>query len=167
MTRLIRLFGALVALVLLPGTAPADGFYFGAGTYEAEVSIDDFDEDDEVQAFFIGYALIDSFVILSAELGKYDLGEYSGGGTEIETDAISVAAVASLALGPFIEIYAKAGIASVDVDVDGENFDDEESFRGVGIGLDVLDTIDLYAEYLDFDTEVDSKMIGIGLRFDF
>lgn len=157
----------LVLLGAFHSAAIADGFYIGAGTYQAEVSINNFDDDDSVPAFFVGYTFIDSVVILSAELGKYDLGEYNDGSTDIETDAISLAAVATLALGPFIEVYAKAGIASVDVDVNGEDFDDEESFRGVGIGFDLLDTLDLYAEYLSFDTEVDSEMIGVGLRLDF
>ena len=171
MRQLAKYSGVCAALILgmagLSSAANADDFYFGVGIYEAEVSLDNFDENDNVEALFIGYTFIDSVIILSAELGKYDLGKYRDGGTEVEADAISLAAVASLALGPFIEVYAKAGIASVDGDTNGDDFDDEDSFRGIGIGFDLLDTIDLYAEYLTFDTEVDSEMIGIGLRFDF
>ncbi len=60
------------------------------GAWEAEVSIDRFDEGDAVQASFIGYTLIDIVVMLSAELGKYDLGEYSDAGTEVDSEMIGI-----------------------------------------------------------------------------
>lgn len=43
-----------------------------------------------MQASFIGYTLIDIVVMLSAELGKYDLGEYSDAGTEVDSEMIGI-----------------------------------------------------------------------------
>ena len=48
-----------------------------------------------------------------------------------------------------------------------DDFDGEKVFGGIGFSFDILDTVDLYAEYLKFDNEVDSEMIGVGVRLDF
>ncbi len=161
--------GLLMLLALLwQPVAHADGLYIGAGSYKANVQTTNFDEDDTVPAFFVGYNFIDtSLFMFSAELGKYDLGEYSAAGTTIDADALSLAAVAYIPIGPVIEIYAKAGIASTSVKTNGSKVDDNNSFTGVGIGFDILDTVDIYAEYLTFDTDIDTDMFGIGLRLDF
>ena len=148
-------------------TAWADGFYFGAGAYASEASVTNFDDDDETLGGFIGYHLIDSNVfLLSGELGYYDLGDYSGDGNEIDAEAITLSATAGLPLGPFIELYGKIGVADVTVTVNDDDFDGSESFYGAGIALDIFDTIDIYVEYLEFDTEVDSEMIGAGIKLD-
>ena len=152
--------------------ASADGFYIGAGAYQTDVSIDDFDGDDYAPAAFIGYQFLDTNVLmLSAELGYYDLGDYSGNTIEVDGSAITLAGVAYLPIGPFFEVYVKAGIASSEIHVKDtgkrQDFDGEEGFGGVGVAFDILDTIDIYAEYLAFDTKSDSKMYGIGVRLDF
>jgi hypothetical protein len=147
--------------------ASADGFYFGGGAYVSEAKVLTLDETDETLAFIIGYNLIDSnFFLFSFELGAYDLGEYSSDDVEVDADAISLAAVGSLPLGPFIELYGKIGAAEVSVEVNDEDFDGTEAFYGVGISFDILDTIDIYLEYLEFDTEVDLNSVGVGIKFD-
>jgi hypothetical protein len=162
-----RLVCAL-ALTLLLVQAPARAdVYVGAGAYKSEAQVDNLDDDDTTTGFQLGYVIIDSVIILSAELGSYDLGSYSDGGTEVDADALTLGGVASLAIGPFFEIYAKAGIASADVEVNGKSEDGDETYTGVGFAFDVLDTLDIYAEYLEFDTEVDSEMLGAGLRLQF
>jgi len=153
-------------------SANADGFYIGAGAYKTDMSIDEFDDDDYVPAGFLGYQFLDTNVLmLSAELGYYDLGDYSGSDYDVDASAVTLAGVAYLPIGPFFEIYAKAGVASVSVDVDTfgkkDDYDGEEAFGGVGFAFDILDTIDIYVEYLVFDTEVDSEMVGVGVRLDF
>jgi opacity protein-like surface antigen len=164
---------ALLAWILIfSAAANADGFYIGAGVYETSVSFDALDDDDYTPAAFVGYQFLDTnFLMLSGELGYYDLGDYSDDALSVESSAFTLAGVAYLPIGPFFEVYAKAGIAAVRVDVETpgakDNFDDEEAFGGVGFSFDILDTIDLYAEYLKFDTEVDSEMLGIGVRLDF
>ena len=164
--------GLLLAAVLWTSGACADGFYIGAGAYVADVSIDDFDDDDYTPAGFLGYQFLDTNVLmLSAELGYYDLGDYRDNLTEVDASAFTLAGVAYLPIGPFFEIYAKAGLAAAVIDVksagSNEDFDGEEVFGGVGFSFDILDTIDIYAEYLKFDTEINSEMYGIGVRLDF
>ena len=158
---------SIVLLFGLQSNAAAEGFYFGGGIYLTEAQFESLDESDETPALFVGYNLIDSNVfLLSAELGYYDLGDYSDNGVEVDADAYSLSAVGGLPLGPFIELFGKVGIAEVSVNTNDKDFDGSDSFYGVGIGFDVLDTLDIYVEYLDFDTEIDSNMIGVGLKLD-
>ena len=162
----------LVVAVLWASGANADGFYIGAGAYKTDVSIDDFDEDDYTPAAFVGYQFLDTnFLMLSGELGYYDLGDYDGDDVEVDASAVTLAGVVYVPIGPFFEVYAKAGAASAKVDVKAagskEDFDGGEAFGGVGFSFDILDTIDIYAEYLTFDTKVNSEMYGIGVRLDF
>jgi opacity protein-like surface antigen len=154
-------------LVGFQSNAAAEGFYFGAAAYQSEATIDTLDDTDETLSFLVGYHLIASNVfLLSAELGAYDLGEYSSDGVDVDADAITLSANAGIPLGPFIELYGKLGVAEVSVDVDGDDFDGSETFYGAGIAFDILDTIDIYVEYLEFDTEVDSNLIGVGIKLD-
>lgn len=158
----------LLALALFLCLTPARAdWYIGAGAYKSEAQVSDLDDDDTTAGFQLGYVFIDSVIILSGEVGSYDLGSYSDGGNDVDADAITLGGVASLAIGPFFEIYAKAGIASVDVDVNGDSEDGNEAYSGVGFSFDVLDTLDIYAEYLEFDTEVDSELLGVGIRLQF
>lgn len=167
-----------LSLLVLGGTssAHADGLYIGAGVYQANAESGSFDDDDTVPALFVGYNFLDTNIfMMSAELGYYDLGGYDGstGGVEYDIDAsaITLAAVGYIPIGPFIEIYAKAGVASTSVDIETGGIKDDadgtDAFGGIGASIDILDTIDIYAEYLMFDTEVDSELAGIGVRFDF
>lgn len=164
--------GLLACVTLWAGSAGADGLYIGAGAYKTDMSIDEFDDDDYVPAGFVGYQFLDTNVLmLSAELGYYDLGDYSDTNYDVDASAVTLAGVAYLPIGPFFEVYAKAGVAAVSVDVrtfgKKDDYDGEEAFGGIGFAFDILDTIDIYAEYLVFDTEVDSEMVGVGVRLDF
>lgn len=147
--------------------ASADGFYFGGGAYLTEASTTSFDDTDETLGLFIGYHLVDSNIfLLSAELGSYDLGNYSEDGNKIDADALSLSVNAGIPLGPFLELYGKIGAADVSVTVNNEDFDGSEAFYGVGMAFDFFDTVDIYLEYLQFDTEVNSEMIGAGIKLD-
>lgn len=171
----------LIASIALQSVAYADGLYAGLGAYRAEYEDDIVDDDETVPAAFIGYNFLDTNILmLSAELGYYqladfedsiDLGRAGNVDYEIDAKAFTLAAVVYVPIGPFIEIYAKAGIAAVslDIEINDNKFDEdgEEGFAGLGIGFDLFDTIDIYAEYLGFDTEIDSEMVGIGVRLDF
>lgn len=149
------------------GPANADGLYFGGGVYASTAEVNSFKETDETTGFLIGYNLIDSNVFMfSVELGAYDLGEYSEDQVEIEADALTLGAVATLPVGPFIELYGKLGLAEVEVEVNGEDFDGSETYYGLGIAFDLFDTVDIFLEYLEFDTEVDSNSVGVGVRLD-
>ena len=155
-----------LASLLIQTPARAD-IYLGAGIYESEAKVTNLDDTDTTTGFQLGWVLVDSVVILSAELGYYDLGSYSDNGVKVEADAITLGGVASLALGPFFELYGKAGIASADVEINGRNKDGEESYIGAGFAVDVLDTLDIFVEYLDIDTEADSELLGAGIRLQF
>lgn len=167
------LLGAgLCASLAFSTAANADDFYIGTGIYQSDMDVSSFDDDDTVPAAFVGYQFLDSnFLMLSAELGYYDLGSYSGRNYKVESEALSLAGVLYVPIGPFFEVYAKAGMAAVSVDtkVNGvsKDYDGTESFGGVGFAFDIFDTIDIYAEYLQFNNEVDSEMMGVGVRFDF
>jgi len=150
----------------------ADGFYIGAGIYTPEAEYAAIEDSDTTPAFFVGYQFIDtSIFMLSAELGYYDLGSVSNNGAKIDSDALSLSAVAYLPLGPFFEVYAKAGVAQTNIDYSFEDSTTDlggtEGFGGIGASLDILDTFDLYVEYLVFDTEVKTESLGVGVRFDF
>ncbi len=153
--------------LMLAAPASADGLYVGAGAYKTDAQIVSLDDSDTTTAVVVGYSFWDTIVTLAGEVGRYDLGSYSDGGVEVDADATALAAVLYLPLGPTFELYGKTGIASVDVEVNGSSDDDNETFVGVGFGLDILDTIDFYFEYLEFDTDVDFEMIGVGVRLDF
>ena len=77
----------------------------------------------------------------------------------------------SLPLGPFFELYAKAGVASAEVKLaTSEKKSDktsEEAYYGVGASIDILDTIDIYVEYLVFDTSINSEVAGVGVKLSF
>lgn len=164
------------ALLLGAGATRADSLYIGAGGYLVDVQAAEFDDDDIVPAGFIGYQFLDSnLLMLSAEAGYYDLGGISG---EVEGipyaadgQAFTLAGVAYLPVGPFIEVYGKLGMGMMQIDSrfgDDRRDDDETSaFGGFGAALDIFDTVDIYAEYLRFDNAIDSQMVGIGIRLDF
>jgi hypothetical protein len=126
----------LVTVGLWASGVNADGFYIGAGAYKTDVSIDDFDDHTYTPAAFVGYQFIDTnFLMLSAELGYYDLGSYDSNDVDVDASALTLAGVAYLPIGPLFEIYAKAGIASGDVEVKEagikDDFDGENAFGGI------------------------------------
>ncbi|MEH6651321.1 MAG: outer membrane beta-barrel protein [Motiliproteus sp.] len=164
---------AVTAAMLLgvQSNAQADDWYIGGGIYSASAEVGTLDESDTVPAFFVGYNFYDgTLLMLSVEGGYYDLGKVSSDGNTAEASALTAAGVVSIPFTSIFEFYGKAGVAQVDVKATGAvNIDDKstESFAGVGFGLDILDTIDIYAEYLSFDTAFNSDVVGVGIRLDF
>jgi len=169
----IALKSILTASLAFTATqASADGFYIGAGIYSPEVDYSSISDNDTTPAFFVGYQFIDTSIFMfSAELGYYDLGSISNNDAKIDSNALSLSAVAYLPIGPIFEVYAKAGVAQTTVDYSFEgkktDFGGTDGFGGIGASLDILDTVDIYVEYLVFDTEVKTESIGVGVRFDF
>lgn len=166
----------LLAAVTAPSSASADALYIGAGAYRADLDLAITSEDDFTPAGFIGYQFLDSnFLMLAAEVGYYDLGASSGEVEavpySVDASALSVAGVAYVPIGPFVEVYAKAGAAMMEIDSrigdERRSDSDGEMFGGIGLALDIFDTVDIYAEYLQFDNRIDSKMFGVGIRLDF
>ncbi|MGK0500519.1 MAG: opacity protein-like surface antigen [Oceanicoccus sp.] len=172
-TFLLAALSVVTINTTLISTAAADnGLYIGAGVYLADIDAAGIDGDETTTAFFLGYTFIDSILFMaSIEAGYYDLGDFGSSDVEAEIDAYTVAAVLNLPIGPMFEIYGKAGVAFIDAEVSvgpiDLSDDSEEIFYGVGASFDILDTIDIYAEYLLFDNDVDSKVAGIGVRLAF
>jgi hypothetical protein len=140
-TSLTALF---LTLVFAGAAAHAGGLYLGGGAYRADSDVGD----DTVPGGFVGYTFVDSnFIMLSAELGYYDLGNTSNRTEKLEASAVTAGGVVALPLGPLFELYAKAGIASADIkqESSGKKKEDngEEAYYGVGASLDILDTIDI------------------------
>lgn len=165
----------LAAILFVAFPAAADGLYFGAGAYLTDIEVESVSDDDITPAAFVGYQFLDSnFLMLSVELGYYDLGAASlqidGERVGVDASALTAAGVAYLPLGPFIEVYGKLGVGAVEVESRfgdlKESDDGSEVFGGVGVAWDIFDTIDIYAEYLQFDNAVDSQMFGVGIRLD-
>jgi hypothetical protein len=173
MTRQQVFLQAIAATVLLAvalaNPARAEGLYIGAGAYQSDSDIGD----DTVPAGFIGYTFLDTnFLMLSVEGGYYDLGDTSDRTQKLTASAITAGAMASLPLGPFFELYAKGGVAFLDAELkqEGQNNNkqsDEKAYYGAGFAFDILDTIDIYAEYVVFDTKYNSDMAGVGIRLAF
>ncbi|MDP5071896.1 MAG: outer membrane beta-barrel protein [Congregibacter sp.] len=172
-----RLAGLVLAICASSvATVQADSLYVGAGAYFADGDTFAGSEDDVTPAGFIGYQFLDTnLLMLSAEVGYYDLGAFSGSQDDVrfsvDANALTFAGVAYVPIGPFFEVYAKAGVAAVEVQTrfadESRTDDDTETFLGAGVALDIFDTIDIYAEYLQFDNQIDSQMFGVGIRFDF
>lgn len=169
----IALKSALVASLALSATqASADGFYIGAGIYSPEATYAAIDESNTTPALFAGYQFIDTSIFMfSAELGYYDLGSYSDSFQKLESNALTLAAVGYLPIGPIFEVYAKVGVAQTTVDytINGIKNDlgGTDGFGGIGASLDIMDTFDIYVEYLKFDSVAKSESVGVGVRFDF
>lgn len=170
------LAGLALALSLpLANTAQADGFYVGAGLYQSSIDFDGLNDEDAVPAAFVGYNFWDTVAKISAEVGYYDLGSYKesilGSTVGVDASAISAMGVAGVGLGPMIEVYAKAGLAVVSADVEsavGKASDNEmEPVYGLGASIDILDIIDIYAEYLRVDSDFETDLVGVGVRLDF
>jgi opacity protein-like surface antigen len=169
--------GAMLALsIACAQESHADGLYIGAGAYLSDIEIAAGTDDDVTPAGFVGYQFLDTNVLmLSGEVGYYDLGASSGDregvAYSVDASALTLAGVAYVPLGPFFEVYGKAGVAAVEVDtrIGGESRsrDGTETFIGAGVALDLFDTVDFYVEYLQFDNAINSSMTGIGIRFDF
>ncbi len=169
----IALKSAFAASLALSATqASADGFYIGAGIYSPEATYSSGSDSDTTPALFLGYQFIDTSVFMfSAEVGYYDLGSYNSNNIEIDVDALTLAAVGYLPIGPIFEVYAKVGVSQSNVDYTVGTIKDDlggtDGFAGIGASLDIMDTVDIYVEYLIFDTEVESESVGVGVRFDF
>lgn len=155
-------------LYSLSAPALSDGLYIGAGVYRSDNDAGD----DTTGGGAIGYNFVDSnLIMLSVEGGYYDFGETSNNRLNIEAEAFTVGGVVALPLGPFFEVYAKGGIARIDAKIRSsdsfEKGDDDEFYVGGGASIDILDTIDIYAEYIAFDGDFDANIAGVGIKISF
>jgi hypothetical protein len=164
----------VAALSLAAGTALGqvdendnrEGFYVGAGLGEFSSSVDgppaigeiELDSDDTSMKFFGGWRLNRFFAV---QLDYIDFGESSGaaGLLDIRNDTSGLAPniIGTLPIG-FFELFAKVGMMWYDVDLDIENDPSlsdsgEDPIYGAGVGLTLVERLNLRLEYEIVDVE--------------
>jgi OOP family OmpA-OmpF porin len=179
MNKAITVAGVLLALAAGPALAQRDddragsnteGFYLGGGVGDFSSAVDeidnlddvddvgiDFSDGDNATKLFAGYAFNRFFAVQGDFV---DFGEASGAvspsvrGTS-DVQGIAPSIVGTLPIGP-IELFARLGVMFYDIDLNlggGRVIDDsgEDAVWSAGIGIDVLDRLNLRLEYEEID----------------
>nr|WP_297461261.1 porin family protein [uncultured Halomonas sp.] len=187
---------ALCAMAPTAFAAPnTDNLYIGIGTGFSSLEndsedvddfisdgADDFDlDDDEDNVFkgFVGYEFNPYFAteLFYADLGRTRLEGNNGANTDLESNAYGVSLVGKLPLADWFELFAKAGMAKWETDVDGnlgdasidlEDNDGIDPVYGVGAQFN-FEPILVRAEYerYDFDSDykIDTFTASVGFLF--
>ena len=184
------LCGALVPVAMAQEQQEASGFYLGAGVGQFNAGIDNVDdvdstvdnwsEDDTAYKVFAGYRL-NRF--LGLEVDYINLGKPSGEvvpGINVDTsvDGFAPYVVGTIPLGPYFEIYGRAGYYFYDANtrmtdtLDNRVSFDEESqdfVYGGGIGANIGEKFNVRFEYEKFDLQglddADALWLTAGWRF--
>jgi hypothetical protein len=184
------LCGALVPVAMAQEQQEASGFYLGAGVGQFNAGIDNVDdvdstvdnwsEDDTAYKVFAGYRL-NRF--LGLEVDYINLGKPSGEvvpGINVDTsvDGFAPYVVGTIPLGPYFEIYGRAGYYFYDANtrmtdtLDNRVSSDEESqdfVYGGGIGANIGEKFNVRFEYEKFDLQglddSDALWLTAGWRF--
>lgn len=165
----------LVPILSMASTsAKAGDVYVAASLYQAGIDVSTFDSGDLGYSGSLGYTFVDSSVfMLSAEVSYYQLGEFDSetfDDAQLKAKAFALGGVAALPIGPFFEVYGKIGVANstLDSSLDDLSFNDSwDPYFGVGLSVDVLDTVDIYLEYIDFNNAFNSNVLGVGAKLSF
>ncbi|HEY3519313.1 MAG TPA: outer membrane beta-barrel protein [Gammaproteobacteria bacterium] len=188
----MNLFRAMIgaALVLASGTALAqddntEGLYLGGGFGDFSVTIDDvddvvdavsdFDTDEGSSKYFVGYRF-NRFLSVQGDL--YDLGDSAttlrGQPISSKTEAYGASVVGTLPIG-FVELFARAGVISYDLEVTTPNISDRidqsdsDLVYSVGVGFTFVHRFNLQLEYevldiSEFD-DADAYWLNASWRF--
>jgi hypothetical protein len=159
-----------LSLAVAPQAAAADnGFYLGAGLTQTDFDIEGAEGDDNGFKLIAGFRPLDW---LAVEANYTDLGGEESGGTSLDASSVSVSALA-IAEFAVIDLYAKAGLVSWDVDFDDDvlgSFSDDgwEPMYGVGVGAH-FGSLGVRAEYemfsADLFDELDTDMSILSVSF--
>ena len=185
---------SLIALAPPAQAANADGLYLGVGTGFSSLKNDDsdvgdfiesgsddfdVDDDDNVYKAFVGYEYNRYFATEAfyADLGKVELKGNGVSNTDLESKAYGLSLVGKLPITDWFELFAKAGMAKWETDVDGHlgnasvDLDDNDGIDpvyGAGAQLNFHPLL-LRAEYerydFDSDYEMDSFTASVGWQF--
>jgi hypothetical protein len=157
------------------------GPYLGVGygdfssEFDSVEDVDiDFDEDSDAWKVFGGWRISQWF---SVQLDYVDFGESTSTfnllNIRSQTEGLAPSLVATLPIGP-IELFARAGIMFYDVELDLDDdvsVDDsgEDPVYSAGIGLTVIERLNLRAEYefIDIDEfdEAEAAWVTAAWRF--
>jgi hypothetical protein len=194
----VTVVSALLALSAGPALAQRDddnragrnlqGFYIGGGVGDFSSSVDeinslddiddvgiDFSDGDNATKLFVGWHF-NRFFAVQADF--VDFGESSGavapsvrGTSDVQGLAPSI--VGTLPIGP-IELFARVGYMFYEVDLNltgGRIIDErgEDLVYSAGIGIDVLDKLNLRLEYEEIDIEeldeADALWLNVAWKF--
>jgi hypothetical protein len=168
------------AALMTPSLASADGvgFMLGGGGYYANVDskvdwedIGDINFDDSSFAYNLDAGWrFNKWIALDA--GYWDLGSFKADLDEFDrkqsfdAKTFSLGGIVSVPLW-ILDIYARGGAAFWDLD--GRNIDEDgtDPYYGVGAALNIGGSLDLYLEWVRFDTEIDLDTFGLGARWTF
>lgn len=173
--------GAALFALASPGPVSANGMtpqgYVGGGIGYYRVEDEDFPEnddefEDEREAYkgFVGAMLTRHVGI---EASYIDFAEASDNGFDADADGVAIAALGQLPLGQAASLYAKGGLLSWDIDVQGPlgtsaDDDGEDPFYGFGARLGLAGALGLRLEYERFEldnTDVDLASANLEFRF--
>lgn len=182
MYKAMTVAGMLLALTAGPALAQdrdddragdnPEGFYLGGGIGDFSSSVDeidsidsiddagiDFSDGDNAMKVFGGWAFNRYFAV---QADYVDFGESSGAVTPSvsgtsDVQGIAPSIVGTIPIGP-VELYGRLGMMFYEVDLNltgGRVVDEsgEDLVWGAGIGIDVLDRLNLRLEYEEIDIE--------------
>jgi hypothetical protein len=183
MARLGSLLTLIAGVVLLsiPASAADNGFYLGASVGQAQVDVNDF-EDNDFEGEDLGFKVFAGFRFLTfvaVEGGYVDFGapdDTSADATfEADVTGVDVFAMGMLPLG-IADLFVKAGVVDWDTQVsasfDGlsETFSDSGTDPAYGVGFQLRFSsfaVRAEVEYFDIETAKDVYMISVGGSFTF
>lgn len=197
MTKTLTVAGVLLALMAGPALAQRDddragrnlqGFYLGGGVGDFSSAVDeinslddiddvgiDFSDSDNALKIFAGWNF-NRFFAVQADF--VDFGDSSGfvapsaQGTS-DVQGLAASAVGTLPIGP-IELFARVGMMFYEIDLNltgGRLIDEsgEDLVWGAGLGIDILDRLNLRLEYEEIDIqeldEADAVWLNVAWKF--
>ncbi len=176
------LLSGATALSVNVARADSTGFFIAGGANYAEFDSDLEDEIDwseDLEAFFddkaVGYNLGAGYRFnkwLAVDAAYWDLGEFKSDEVEgfgkLKYDATiwTVGGIVSVPLW-ILDVYGRVGAAMWDADSRYIEEDGTDLYYGAGVALNIFGSLDLYAEYVRFDTDNAIDSANLGLRFTF
>lgn len=175
-TTTVRLFGAAaVASLLLSPAAQADsGFYLGGAVGDTSIDFGSLDDSDTSWKIMGGYIFDFPVLDFAIEAAYVDFGAPSGEELQVPYEATADALTAMGVLGVdfgLVGIFAKAGFASWDGELEFAGVRDSDSGTDPGYGVGIrlnFSSVEVRAEYEVFefdDVDVDMTSIGLLWRF--
>lgn len=165
-----------MGLAAAPAHAQVPGvdLYVGAGLGQSNADIDDIEisnlDETDMAWKIIGGVRFAS--VLGAELNYVNFGKASGDGADLEYKGLAAYGLFYVPLPlPILDLYAKAGVAKVDVDIDAADFSTDDTQFAYGLGAQLkFGTWAIRGEYERFkvkdgDLDISSKPSLLSLSF--